>query len=56
MNKFFQFIVETLHCNVSTALILLMLCCFHSLAFADLNTGLVAYWSFDDCTAQENNV
>jgi hypothetical protein len=36
----------------STALLLLLLC-FQPLAFADLNTGWVAYWSFDDCTAGE---
>lgn len=24
-------------------------------SFADLNTGLVAYWSFDDCTAKDNS-
>jgi hypothetical protein len=35
-----------------TALILLMLCCFHAPAFAALADGLVAYWSFDDCTAK----
>jgi hypothetical protein len=34
-------------------LLLLMLLCFHVPAFAALNTGLVAYWSFDDCTAGE---
>jgi hypothetical protein len=56
MNRFLKPIVETLHCNVSTALILLMLCCFHAPAFADLNTGLVAYWSFDDCSAKENKL
>jgi hypothetical protein len=36
MNKILKPIVETLHCNVSTAL-LLMLLCFNSLAFAALN-------------------
>jgi hypothetical protein len=36
MNKFLKSTVETLHCNVSTALILLMLCCFHAPAFAAL--------------------
>lgn len=48
-------IVETLHCNVSTALLWLMLCCFHAPAFAGLTDGLVAYWSFDDCTAKDNS-
>ncbi len=38
------------------SLLLLMLLCFHAPAFADLNTGLVAYWSFDDCTAKENKL
>jgi hypothetical protein len=32
--------------------ILLMLCCFHAPAFAALNTGLVVYYNFDDCTAK----
>jgi hypothetical protein len=36
--------------------LLLMLCCFHASAFAALADGLVAYWSFDDCTAKENNL
>jgi len=41
MNKFLNFRRDAIFC-VSTALILLMLCCFHAPAFADLNTGLVA--------------
>jgi hypothetical protein len=44
MNKFLQIIT------------LLMLCCFNTPAFATLNDGLVAYWSFDDCTAKENKL
>lgn len=35
-------------------LLIIMLSCFHSLAFADLTNGLVAHWSFDDC-AETNN-
>jgi hypothetical protein len=38
-----------------TALILLMLCCFHAPAFAALTDGLVAYYSFDDCTPNDNS-
>ncbi len=34
-------------------LISLLFVSFNS--FADLNTGLVAYWSFDDCTAKDNS-
>jgi hypothetical protein len=30
----------------------LLLLCFHAPAFAALTDGLVAYWSFDDCTAK----
>ncbi len=37
MNRFLKTIVETLHCNVSTALMLLMLCCFQP-AFATPTT------------------
>jgi hypothetical protein len=55
MNRCFKFRRDAKFC-VSTALMLLMLCCFHAPAFADLNTGLVAYWSFDDCTEKENNL
>jgi hypothetical protein len=43
MNEILKFIARP-----DRFLLLLILCCFHSLAFADLNTGLVAYWSFDD--------
>ena len=54
MKRFFKFRRDAKYC-VSTALLLLLLC-FHAPAFADLNTGLVAYWSFDDCTAKENKL
>jgi pimeloyl-ACP methyl ester carboxylesterase len=53
MNRFFKFRRDAKFC-VSTALLLLLLC-FQPLAFADLNTGLVAYYSFDDCTAKDNS-
>ena len=36
------------------SLLLLMLLCFYVPAFADLNTGVVADWSFDGCIAKEN--
>jgi hypothetical protein len=37
MNRILKSTVETLQCNVSTALMLLMLCCFHGSAFTALN-------------------
>jgi hypothetical protein len=51
MNRIFKFRRDAIFC-VSTALLL----CFHTLAFAALNTGLMADWSFDDCTAKENTL
>jgi hypothetical protein len=33
----------------------LMLWCFHAPAFAALADGLVADWSFDDCTVKGND-
>ena len=51
MNNFLKqalrLFVQTLQCNVSTGLILLLLS-FHAPAFSGLNDGLVAYWHFDN--------
>jgi hypothetical protein len=55
MNRFFKFRSDANNAFLQV-LILLMLCYFHAPAFAALNDGLVAYWSFDDCTAKENTL
>jgi hypothetical protein len=48
MNKFLNFAKPSRFLKPGRFLLLL---CFHAPAFAALNDGLVAYWSFDESTA-----
>ena len=41
--------------NVIKLLALAIILMLSSVAHATLNDGLVAYWSFDDCTARDNS-
>jgi hypothetical protein len=53
MNRFLKF-RPSRFLKPGRSLLLLLLLCFHAPAFAALADGLVAHWSFDDCTAKEN--
>jgi hypothetical protein len=53
--KIFKIRRDAMHC-VSTTMFIFLLLVFRSGAHADLNTGLVAYWSLDDCSANDKSV